>query len=61
MRKPKFNLLLDQERYDLIVLSLIEMKNHLIQEGRFTDAVDDALLNVLNTNKRYINLQEGAL
>lgn len=32
MRKPKFNLLLDQERYDLIVFSLIEMKNHLIQE-----------------------------
>lgn len=53
MRKTKFNLLLDQERYDLIVFSLIEMKNYLIQEGRFTDAVDDALLNVLNTNKKY--------
>jgi len=61
MRKPKFNLLLDQERYDLIVISLIEMKNRLIQEGRFTDAVDDALLNFLNTNKKYINLQEEAL
>ena len=45
----------------MVVFSLIEMKNHLIQEGRFTDAVDDALLNVLNTNKKYINLQEEAL
>jgi len=45
----------------LVVFSPIEMKNHLIQEGRFTDAVDDALLNVLNTNKKYINLQEEAL
>lgn len=61
MRKPKFNLLLNQERYDLIVVSLIEMKNHLIQEGRFTDAVDDALLNVLNANKKYISLQEESL
>ena len=45
----------------MVVFSPIEMKNHLIQEGRFTDAVDDALLNVLNTNKKYINLQEEAL
>ena len=45
----------------MVVFSLIEMKNHLIQEVRFTDAVDDAMLNVLNTNKKYINLQEEAL
>lgn len=56
MRKPKFNLLLDQERYDLIVVSLIEMKNILIQDGHFTDAVDDALMNVLNAKKRYISI-----
>lgn len=54
MRKEKFNLLLDEFRYDLIVLSLIEMKNHLISEGRFTDAVDDALIKVLNAKKKYI-------
>ena len=56
MRKPKFNLLMDQEHYDLIVVSLIEMKNILIQEGRYTDAVDDALINVLNAKKKYISL-----
>lgn len=61
MRKTKFSLLLDQKRYDLIIVSLIEMKNTLIQEGRFTDAVDDALLNVLNANKKYIPLQEKLL
>lgn len=27
MRKTKFSLLLDQKRYDLIIVSLIEMKN----------------------------------
>ena len=56
MRKPKFNLLLDKERYDLILVGLIEMKNHLIQEGYYADAVDDALLNVLNAKKKYISL-----
>ena len=53
MRKTKYNLFLDQIRYDLIIRSLIEMKNHLIQEGRYTDAVDDALMNVLSAKKRY--------
>lgn len=61
MRKPKFNLLLDQERYDLIVVSLIEMKNILIQDGHFTDAVDDALMNVLNAKKRYTSIQEDLM
>lgn len=39
MRKEKFNLVLDEHRFDLIIVSLIEMKNKLINEGRFTDAV----------------------
>ena len=54
MRKEKFNLVLDELRYDLIVYGLIEMKNKLISEGRYTDAVDDALLKVLNAKKKYI-------
>ena len=54
MRKEKFNLVLDELRYDLIVFSLIEMKNRLISEGRYTDAVDDALIKVVNAKKKYI-------
>lgn len=52
MRKPNYNLILDQPRYDLIIFSLIEMKNHLIQEGHYTDAVDEALLKVLNAKTK---------
>lgn len=54
MRKDKFNLVLDELRYDLIVFSLIELKNKLAIEGRYTDAVDDALIKVVNSKKRYI-------
>lgn len=54
MRKEKFVLVLDDFKYDIIILSLIEMKNHLISEGRFTDAVDDALIKILNAKKKYI-------
>ena len=52
MRKPKYNLVLDQFRYDLILVSLIEMKNYLISEGRYTDAVDDALIKVLRAKRK---------
>ena len=55
MRKDKFNLVLDELRYDLIVFSLIELKNKLTIEGRYTDAVDDALIKVVNSKKRYIS------
>ena len=55
MRKDKFNLVLEEFRYDLIVFSLIELKNKLTIEGRYTDAVDDALIKVVNSKKRYIS------
>lgn len=54
MRKEKFNLLLDDFIYDLIVVSLIEMKNKLSSEGRYTDAVDEALIKFLNAKRKYI-------
>ncbi len=54
MRKERFNLVLDDFVFDLIIVSMIEMKNKLISEGRFTDAVDEALIKVLNAKKKYI-------
>lgn len=54
MRKELFVLTLDDEHYDLIVNSMIEMKNKLTREGRYTDAVDDALIKFLSAKKKYI-------
>lgn len=42
MLKPKFKFTYDEIR--IIVLALIELKNELIAEGRYTDAVDDLLI-----------------
>ena len=52
MRKDKYNLVLDELRYDLIVFSLIEFKNKLTNEGRYTDAVDNALIKVVNAKRK---------
>ena len=63
MRKPKFVLTLDSDRYDLIIYSLIEMKNRLTREGRYTDAVDDALIELLSVKpkRRFFTFSSGIL
>ena len=53
-RKEKFVLTLDDDSYDLIVMSMVEMKNALIREGRYTDAVDEALIKFLKAKRKYI-------
>jgi hypothetical protein len=42
MFNPKFRFTHDEVR--IIVLALVELKNQLISERRYTDAVDDLLI-----------------
>ena len=42
MFRPNMKFTYDEMR--IIVLALIELKNQLIAEGRYTDAVDDLLI-----------------
>lgn len=42
MFKPKYRFTHDEVR--IIVLALIELKNQLLAEGRYTDAVDELLI-----------------
>ena len=42
MFSPKFKLTHEEVR--IIVMALVELKNQLIAEGRYTDAVDDLLI-----------------
>ena len=42
MLKPKFRF--THEEIRIIVFALIELKNQLISEGRYTDAVDELLV-----------------
>lgn len=47
MLKKKHYLYLDKSEHSLLVKSLVQMKNRLIKEGRFTDCVDDLLMKVI--------------
>ena len=41
MLKKKRYLYLDEIEHSILIKSLVQMKNRLIREGRFTDCVDE--------------------
>lgn len=47
----KYHLNLTKDEYDLIIHCLIELKNNLIRQGRYTDAIDDILVKMLRCKK----------
>ena len=47
--RDKFNhLYLDSHERKLLIHSLVELKNQLIQQGRYTDCVDERIVKVIN-------------
>ncbi len=51
MREQKYHLYLSKDEYSEVLQSLIRLKNSLIAQGRYTDAVDDILCKVLSAKK----------
>ena len=48
MREKKNHLYLDSQEKTLLLHSLVELKNQLIQQGRYTDCVDELIFKVVN-------------
>lgn len=55
MREKKYHLYLTADEQSKVIQSLIDLKNNLIAQGRYTDAVDDVLLKVLSAKKKKLN------
>ncbi len=47
MLKRKHYLYLNESEHSILIKSLVQMKNRLIKEGRFTDCVDDLIMKVI--------------
>lgn len=47
MREKKYYIALDGYERGVIVNALNEMRNSLLQQGRYTDAVDEVLLKII--------------
>lgn len=48
MREKKNRLYVDSQERTLLLHSLVELKNQLIQQGRYTDCVDELIFKVVN-------------
>ena len=61
MRNIKYHLALTDNEYSLIIKSLNDLKNELIAQGRYTDAVDDVLVKFIGAKKKNFKIiyQEG--
>ena len=58
MKGEKYHIYLSTKERNEIVAFLINLKkNKLIEQGRYTDAVDDVLGKVLSTKKRKLKIK----
>ena len=57
MKEPKYHLYLSDDEYSRLIQSLIRLKNSLIAQGRYTDAVDDILYKVISAKKRKLKIK----
>ena len=46
MRKPRYYVTLNAEETRLVLRSLIRMKNRLLEQGRYTDCVDELIAKI---------------
>lgn len=56
MRKQKHYLYLNAEETRVVLQSLIRLKNRLIQEGRYTDCVDELILKVTSAPAKRVKI-----
>ena len=50
--KQKYHLALDDAEQQLLIGSLNDLRNRLITEGRYTDAVDEVLLKIIGAKRK---------
>ena len=57
MREQKYHIYLDSHERKLLIYSLVELKNQLIQQGRYTDCVDELIFKVINAPTKRMKIE----
>ena len=57
MRDKTYHIYLDSPERKLLIHSLVELKNQLIQQGRYTDCVDELVFKVINAQTKRIKIE----
>lgn len=57
MRTENYHIYLNAGEQKQIIISLLNLKNRLIEQGKYTDAVDDILCKVMSAKKRKLKIK----
>ena len=58
MRNPKYHLYLTPDERRTVINSLIDLRNSLISQGRYTDLVDELIIRISKTKAKKIKVKE---
>ncbi|MCI9576049.1 MAG: hypothetical protein HFJ84_05135 [Clostridiales bacterium] len=54
MKEKDYHIYLTEQERSQVIQSLIDLKNDLMAQGRYTDAVDDVLIKISKAQKKRI-------
>ena len=52
MMKQKYYLVLNDQEHRLIIESMNQLRNKLIADGKYTDAIDEVLLKIIGAKQK---------
>ena len=52
MMKQKYYLVLNDQEHRLMIESLNQLRNKLIADGKYTDAIDEVLLKIIGAKRK---------
>lgn len=57
MREKKAHLYVDSQERTLLLHSLVELKNQLMKQGRYTDCIDELICKVTNAPVKRMKIE----
>ena len=57
MRDKTYHAYLSSQERQIVLHSLVELKNQLIRQGRYTDCVDELIFNVANAPVKRMKIE----
>jgi len=58
MRNPKYHIYLTPDERHTVINSLIDLRNDLISQGKYTDIIDELLIKITKARIKKIKIKE---
>ena len=58
MRNPKYHLYLTHDEQRIVINSLMDLRNDLISQGRYTDVINELLVKITKAKSKRIKVRE---